>query len=234
MSSREDIPQPEIERQPLPWDLGISPPSSNSLGSSRTQSNSHWVWCQLEGNAVYVLDSFGLNCTQALQLYQERFTRVPSHSRLICAISNREHGSWDFTPKWHCIFLEEWSMQQVFICEYFFGEIDDYRCKPDHVKGGVLWYISPQKYWIVHSFFNYSFFASKAPVSTEQLAGVLKMFLASFLGMAIITPNFTAISTKIFDLHILAPLSPWKNCKNYETMLYLMSCTWGCWKLQTT
>jgi hypothetical protein len=30
--------------QPLPWDLGISPPSSGSLGSSRTKTFSYWLY----------------------------------------------------------------------------------------------------------------------------------------------------------------------------------------------
>ena len=41
-SSREKILQPGFEAQPLPWDLGISPPSSNRLRSSRT-SNPHFL-----------------------------------------------------------------------------------------------------------------------------------------------------------------------------------------------
>ena len=32
----------DSNRQPLPWDLGISPPSSNSLRSSRTPHTSLW------------------------------------------------------------------------------------------------------------------------------------------------------------------------------------------------
>ena len=42
----------ESNRQPLPWDLGISPPSSNSLGSSRTNNddnnNSHFQALEFE------------------------------------------------------------------------------------------------------------------------------------------------------------------------------------------
>ena len=32
----------ELNHQPLPWDLGVSPPSSNSLGSSRTNLVVSW------------------------------------------------------------------------------------------------------------------------------------------------------------------------------------------------
>ena len=34
----------ESNRQPLPWDLGISPPSYGSLGSSRTVRGPFWTW----------------------------------------------------------------------------------------------------------------------------------------------------------------------------------------------
>ena len=64
----------------------------------------------------------------------------------------------------------------------------------------------------------YVFFASKAPISTEVLAGI-GLFLASLLGMANNTTIFTATSTKKFELHILAPLSTWKNCKNYHSVV---------------
>ena len=50
--------------------------------------------------------------------------------------------------------------------------------------------------------------------------------------MANNTLNFTVTAIKKFELHILAPLFTWKNCKNYEILLYSMSCTSGCWKLQ--
>ena len=53
------------------------------------------------------------------------------------------------------------------------------------------------------------FFASNAPVSTKHLAWFLGLFLASFLVTANNAPNFTATSTKKFELHILAPLPTW-------------------------
>ena len=74
--------------------------------------------------------------------------------------------------------------------------------------------------------YNFLFlFSLKTLVDIEQLAGILGAFLASLLDTASNTPNFMASSTKKFELYILAPLSSRKNCKNYETLLYSMSCT---------
>ena len=54
--------------------------------------------------------------------------------------------------------------------------------------------------------FSIIFFAWKAHVTTEKLGRFLRLFRASFLSIAINTPNFTVTTGKKFRFHILAPL----------------------------
>ena len=92
-------------------------------------------------------------------------------------------------------------MQKVFILKFFFAKIDGYRCDSNCMKGGRGRVQITSKF-LNHPLFSF-FFASKAHVSDEQLAGFLGFFLASFLGMANNTPNFTSTSIMKFELHIL-------------------------------
>ena len=122
-------------------------------------------------------------------------------------------------------FLKEESLQQVFIFQFFFREIDGYRCKSNRINRGCSRVqITSTKLNHAFFFFSTNFFASKASINIKQIVGFLGFFLASFLGTASNTPNFKANLTKKFKFHILAPLSTWKNCKNYETLLYSMAC----------
>ena len=102
-------------------------------------------------------------------------------------------------------------------------------------REGVVGYISPQIFEWCILFFNERFFASKAHASTKQVARFLGHFVASFLATAINTPNFTSLSSKKFELHILAPLSIGKNLQELwnSAILNVVYCTYGCWKLQT-
>ena len=138
------------------------------------------------------------------------------------------------TPKWHKIFLKEESLQHVFIIEISFEEIDGYKCKSNCIKGGCS---RVQITSIILnrplSFFSKLFCINNTCRHRTTCRVFLGFFLASFLGTSNNTPNFTVTSTKKFELHILTPLSTWKNCKNYEIQLYLMSCTKGCRKPQT-
>ena len=121
----------------------------------------------------------------------------------------------------------------------FFGEIDGYIYKSNRIKKGcrkvqiTLNFLNRPFSFSFSFFIFFNFCALKAHVSIEQLPESLRLFLALFFSTANNSPNFMATSTKKFKLHILAPLSTWKNCKNFETLLYLMSCKWGCHKLQT-
>ena len=132
------------------------------------------------------------------------------HSKMKCA-------STALTPKWH----RKYPLQHVFNFEFSFEEIDGYRCKSNHIKGGCS-RVQQIASKICNRPFSFSinFLASNAPISIEQLAGFLRLFLASFLDTTNSTPNFTATSTK-WTPHTSSPLHL-KNCKNYETLLYLM------------
>ena len=119
------------------------------------------------------------------------------------------------TLKWHRIFLEEESLQHVFVLEFFFREIDGCRCKSNCIKGRgcsrvqiTSKILSFKKFVCIESTCQYQ----------NNLQGFLA-FLASFLGTANNTPKFTATSTKIFELHILAPLSTWKNYKELRNSI---------------
>ena len=104
-------------------------------------------------------------------------------------------------------------MPQVFIFEIFFGEIDGYRCKSSYIKGGCSRVQITSKCLDGPFSFSINVYASKGEASTELLATILGLFLASFLSMASNTPNFPVTLTKKLELQILAPLSTWKFCK---------------------
>ena len=123
------------------------------------------------------------------------------------------------TPKWHRIFWKEETLQHVFIFEFFFGEIDGYRCKSNYVKGGCSRVHVTSKILNRPFFIFNNRFCIKSTCQHWTTCMVLGLFLASFLGAANNTPTFVATSTKKSELHILAPFSTWKNCKNYKNVV---------------
>ena len=92
------------------------------------------------------------------------------------------------------------------------------------VRDGVVGYMSLKKFEPSIIFFN-NFFCIESTYHYQTTCMVSRAFsrLVPLCGHN--TPNFMATSTKRFELHILAPLPTFKICKNYKTLLYLMSCT---------